>query len=184
MKTGFLFLLTGTFLFLFALFAPTTFSGGNMKISSSAFEDGTRIPDRFVMKAAGGMNVSLPLRWENAPAGTKSFALSITDPHPVAKNWVHWLAINIPSVATELKEGASGKGMPPGSRELENSFGEPGYGGPQPPRGTGDHPYVCTVYALSVEKLNLPAETPLAAFQKALEGKVLGQAAITGKYSR
>jgi len=155
-----------------------------MKITSPAFEEDARIPDRFVMKAAGGMNISLPLRWENAPAGTKSFALSITDPHPVAKNWVHWLAINIPAVIAELKEGASGKGMPPGSRELENSFGEAGYGGPQPPRGTGDHPYVCTIHALSVENLGLPPETSLAAFQKALEGKVLARATITGKYSR
>lgn len=165
-------------------FIQESFSGGNMEIKSSAFVEGGKAPDRYVMKAIGGMNVSLPFKWENAPEGTKSFAFSIIDPHPVAKNWVHWLAIDIPALAKELKEGASGRAMPPGAKELENSYGEAGYGGPQPPKGTGDHPYVCTVYALNVEKLGLPAETSLAAFKKALEGKVLAQASITGKYGR
>ena len=155
-----------------------------MKIISSAFVDGGRVPDQNVMKAIGGMNLSLPFQWENAPAGTKSFALSIVDPHPVAKNWVHWLVVNIPAGITELKEGASMKNMPAGSRELENSFGDVGYGGPQPPRGTGDHPYVCTLYALNIDQLDLPTETSLAAFKSALEGKILATAVITGKYGR
>jgi phosphatidylethanolamine-binding protein (PEBP) family uncharacterized protein len=59
-----------------------------------------------------------------------------------------------------------------------------GYGGPQPPRGTGDHPYVITVYALSVPRLDLSKNTSLAAFKEALAGKVLAQASITGYYGR
>jgi hypothetical protein len=74
--------------------------------------------------------------------------------------------------------------MPPGCQELRNSFGKPGYGGPQPPPGTGDHPYVFTLYALSTDKLALPVDTSLAAFQKALEGKVLATATVTGFYGR
>jgi phosphatidylethanolamine-binding protein (PEBP) family uncharacterized protein len=74
--------------------------------------------------------------------------------------------------------------MPPGSVELKNSFGDMGYGGPQPPKGTGDHPYVFTLYALSVEKLDLGASTALSTFRKALEGKTLGSATVTGKYGR
>jgi hypothetical protein len=74
--------------------------------------------------------------------------------------------------------------MPPGTVELNDSSGDIGYGGPQPPKGTGDHPYVFTLYALNVEKLNLGANTSLAAFKKALEGKVLGSATLTGKYGR
>jgi phosphatidylethanolamine-binding protein (PEBP) family uncharacterized protein len=52
------------------------------------------------------------LAWKNAPAGTKSFALSIVDPHPVAQNWVHWFVINIPPNVTAIEEGASTKKMP------------------------------------------------------------------------
>jgi hypothetical protein len=158
--------------------------GSHMEITSNAFKDGEKIPIQYVMPGAGGKNISVPLSWKNAPSGTKSFALSMVDPHPVAQNWVHWLVINIPASATSLEEGASGKKMPPGSVELKNSFGDIGYGGPQPPKGTGDHPYALTLYALKVEKLDLGANTPLSTFNKALEGKILGSATITGKYGR
>jgi hypothetical protein len=122
--------------------------------------------------------------WRNIPAGTKSFVLSIVDPHPVAQNWVHWLVINIPKEATSIEEGASRKKMPSGSVELKNSFGDIGYGGPQPPKGRGDHPYVVTLYALKVEKLELGMNTSLSAFKKAIEGEVIESATITGMYGR
>jgi Raf kinase inhibitor-like YbhB/YbcL family protein len=111
-------------------------------------------------------------------------ALSMVDPHPVARNWVHWLMINIPATATSLGEGSSKNKIPPGSLELRNSFGDIGYGGPQPPKGTGDHPYVLTLYALKVEKLELGLDTSLSAFKKTIEGKVIGSAAITGKFGQ
>jgi Raf kinase inhibitor-like YbhB/YbcL family protein len=160
------------------------FGGNAMEISSAAFKDGEKIPIQYVMPGAGGKNISIPLAWKDVPAGTKSFCLSIVDPHPVAQNWVHWLVINIPAQVTSIEEGASRKRMPKGSTELKNSFGEIGYGGPQPPQGTGDHPYVVTLYALNVEKFDLAASTSLSAFKKATEGKVIGSATITGKYGR
>jgi Raf kinase inhibitor-like YbhB/YbcL family protein len=169
---------------LFTVQQSDVLGGNNMEISSTAFKDGEKIPIQYVMPGAGGKNVSVPLLWKNVPSGTKSFALSMVDPHPVAHNWVHWLVINIPSNVTSLEEGASRKKMPRESIELKNSFGDIGYGGPQPPKGTGDHPYVFTLYALSVEKLDLGANTSLSAFNKALEGKILGSATITGKYGR
>ncbi|MCX6814847.1 MAG: YbhB/YbcL family Raf kinase inhibitor-like protein [Candidatus Aenigmarchaeota archaeon] len=155
-----------------------------MEITSLAFKDGGRIPQKHAMPGAGGDNLSIPLSWKNPPAGTKSFALSIVDIHPVANNWMHWLVVNILAGVNSLPEGASGRRMPPGSIELRNSFGDTGYGGPQPPRGTGDHPYVITLYALNADKLNLGTSTYLSAFKKALEGKVLASASITGKYGR
>ena len=171
-------------LLLFAFQQEYAKGGGNMEISSAAFKDGGKIPIQYVMPGAGGKNVSLPLSWKNVPPGTKSFALAVVDPHPIARNWVHWLVINIPSNLIILDEGASGKRMPPGSMELKNSWGDIGYGGPEPPEGTGDHPYVVTLYALNVEKLDLKPESSLAAFKKAIEGKIIGSASITGKYGR
>jgi Raf kinase inhibitor-like YbhB/YbcL family protein len=158
--------------------------GAAMDISSSAFKDGEKIPIQYVMPGAGGKNISIPLTWKNVPAGTKSLCLSIVDPHPVAQNWVHWLVINIPPQVTSIEEGASKKNMPKGSVELKSSFGDIGYGGPQPPKGTGDHPYVVTLYALNAERLDLGVNTSLPAFKKAIEGKVIGSASITGKYGR
>jgi Raf kinase inhibitor-like YbhB/YbcL family protein len=168
-----------------ALLAAASAQGGNaMELKSSAFTDGGKVPQQNVMPGAGGKNLSLPLQWSGAPAGTQSFALSIVDPHPVAHNWVHWLVINLPGNASGLEEGAAAKKMPPGAVELQNSWGKAGYGGPQPPPGTGDHPYVVTLYALNVAKLDLKPSTDLAGFQKAMEGKVLGTAKITGYYGR
>ncbi len=155
-----------------------------MELASAAFKDGGKIPAQYAMPGAGGRNVSVPLSWKNVPQGTRSFALSMVDPHPVAQNWVHWLVINMPANTTSLEEGISRKKMPQGAVELQNSFGDIGYGGPQPPKGTGDHPYVFTLYALSVDKLNLDAKTSLSAFRKALEGKALGSATLTGKYGQ
>lgn len=172
----------GVWLFLSILFMPT--GGDAMEITSAAFTDKGTIPLNYVMPGAGGKNVSLPLSWEGIPAGTKSFALIIVDPHPVANNWVHWLVINIPGETRGLGEGASRSAMPAGSLELKNSFGETGYGGPQPPKGTGDHPYVVTLYALNAAKLDLPVQTTLAAFKKALDGKILATATLTGMFGR
>jgi len=155
-----------------------------MEVSSAAFKDKGKIPVQYVMPGAGGQNLSVPLTWKNVPPGTKSFALSMVDIHPIAQNWVHWLAINISSQITALEEGESGMKMPAGAMELKNSFGDIGYGGPQPPPGTGDHTYVVTIYALTVERLGLGANASLSQFKKALEGKVIGSASITGFYGR
>jgi Raf kinase inhibitor-like YbhB/YbcL family protein len=165
-------------------YAQNVWGGGTMEITSSAFKDQGKIPIQYVMPGAGGKNISIPLGWKNAPSGTKSFALSIVDPHPVAQNWVHWLVINIPKEIFSIEEGASRKKMPAGSLELKNSFGDIGYGGPQPPKGTGDHPYVVTLYALSVEKLDLGTSTSLPAFKKAIEGKVIEATTTIGMYGR
>jgi Raf kinase inhibitor-like YbhB/YbcL family protein len=173
-----------SFLACFCFFATDMVWGASMQIQSSAFKDGGRIPVQYVMKAAGGKNISIPLAWTDIPPGAKSLALSIVDPHPVAQNWVHWLVINIPPNVTSVAEGASGSKMPPGAKELKNSFGETGYGGSQPPQGSGDHPYVVTIYALNVDKLDLPDSTSLSEFKKALEGKVIATATITGMYSQ
>lgn len=155
-----------------------------MQISTPAYEHQGQIPKKYVMPGAGGENVSVPLSWTGAPADARSFALSMVDPHPVANNWIHWLVINIPGNVSSLEEGASGTSMPGKSAELTNSFGSPGYGGPQPPKGTGEHPYVTTIYALSVDSLDLGAKASLDEFKQALEGKVLDQAEVTGVFEQ
>jgi Raf kinase inhibitor-like YbhB/YbcL family protein len=154
-------------------------------LTSSAFSDGASIPTKHAsVEITGGRNISIPLKWNGAPAGTKSFAISIIDVHPIASNWIHWLVIDIPSTVTTLPEGASGKNMPKNSKELDNSFGKSGYGGPQPPPGSGSHPYVVIIYALSADKLNLKQSATLKEFKKALEDKILGEAKIVGMYGR
>ncbi|HYA81324.1 MAG TPA: YbhB/YbcL family Raf kinase inhibitor-like protein, partial [Methylocystis sp.] len=63
-------------------------------------------------------------------------------------------------------------------------FGEVGYGGPCPPKGHGPHRYVFTVYALDVEKLDVPhnARTAIAGFT--VNQHALAKASITATFGR
>ncbi len=161
---------------------PVTTGEANMRVASSAFSNNGNIPEKYARRGAGGDNISIPLEWAGAPEGTKSFALVMVDTS--ARNWIHWLVINIPAKTSALAEGASGKNMPGSSKELANTFGEVGYGGPQPPPGSGAHDYVTTIYALNVGGLDLPQRISYDDFLQSLNGKVLAKASITGTLSR
>jgi Raf kinase inhibitor-like YbhB/YbcL family protein len=155
-------------------------------LSSPSFKDKETLHTKHAHKSVvGGHNVSPGLIWTEPPTNTKSFAFSVVDPHPVANNWVHWFVINIPFRERKIVEGASRtNSLPAGAKELMNTYGELGYGGPAPPKGSGVHPYVHTLYALNVESLNLGVNTSLREFLNAIEGKVIAEAVITGNYER
>jgi Raf kinase inhibitor-like YbhB/YbcL family protein len=168
------------------LFNTITDGEAGFKLTSSAFADGKSISTKYANTGVtGGKNISPPLAWVNTPARTKSFALACVDRHPIAGNWVHWLVIDIPKEATSIAEGASkSKNMPKRSKELVNSFGTGGWGGPQPPPGSGSHKYEFILYALNVDALGLSANTSLTTFNKATEGKVIASARLVGVYER
>lgn len=163
--------------------APSTTLASAMELRSSAFENGGTIPVKYANTGMpGGRNISIPLEWKDAPAGTKSFAVAMIDTS--ARDWVHWMVINIPSTTTSFPEDASGTKMPAGSKELTNSFGKQGYGGPQPPAGTGPHNYITTVYALSVDKVAVPQQPTAGEFEAALGENILAKTTLTGLLSR
>ncbi len=144
------------------------------------------IPAKFAHGGVpGGRNISPGFSWSDPPVNTKSFAFSIIDPHPVAKNWVHWFITDIPFRERTLQEGASrSHSLPTGAIELKNTYNEMGYGGPEPPPGSGVHPYVATLYALNVATLGLKADTRLGEFLRAIEGKVIAEASMTGTFEQ
>jgi len=121
-----------------------------------------------------GQNLSPQLFWENAPSGTKSFAVTIYDEDaPTGSGWWHWLIFDIPGNVTELKSGAGNINLqiaPKNSIQSITDFKTQGYGGPCPPPGHGFHKYMITVYALKTEKLGLDASA-----NPALVGFMLGQ---------
>ncbi|MCW5830535.1 MAG: YbhB/YbcL family Raf kinase inhibitor-like protein [Deltaproteobacteria bacterium] len=156
-----------------------------MKLASTAFGDKARIP--AVHTRTGGQPDRSPeLVWTGAPAGTRSFALLCIDPHPVARNWVHWIIFDIPPAAGGLKAGQPcTERLPDGSRQGRNGYGDIGWGGPQPPPGTGDHPYEFTLYALDADRLDVKATAPsVEEVRKSMPSHVLGQAALVGYYSQ
>jgi Raf kinase inhibitor-like YbhB/YbcL family protein len=153
---------------------------------TSGFDHGADMPVRYAYAdAAGGRNQNPPLRWGGAPEGTKSFAILMYDLHKVAKNWVHWAVVNIPPEVNMISEGASGSpGMPEGSVELINSYGEKGYGGPCPPKGSGNHEYKFIVYALRTDRANVKNPVTAESFMSAVKADMLGKAEISGYFMR
>ena len=63
-----------------------------MKLVSPAFGYGEPLPARFAYCGEGAQNLSPPLSWSGAPAGTASFALVMSDPDAPSGTFVHWLS--------------------------------------------------------------------------------------------
>jgi Raf kinase inhibitor-like YbhB/YbcL family protein len=161
------------------------------QISSADVPTGGKIPQNYAFNNFGctGKNVSPTLSWKNAPAGTKSFAVTVHDPDAVtggAGFW-HWVVVNIPAASNALPGGAGtadGATLPTGALQIPTDFGSPGWGGPCPPTGDKAHRYNFTVYALKVDKLELPptATASLAGFM--INANALGKATFTSTYQR
>jgi hypothetical protein len=157
-----------------------------MIVTSPAYADGAVMPARFAtVNVTGGTGASVPLSWDDAPTGTQSFVLAIIDTHPVAHGWVHWLVTDIPVGVDTLAEGASNTAsMPPGAVEQPNTAGRPGYGGPQPPVGSGLHDYVATIYALGTPHLDIGTHASWEDVRAAMQPHVLDSASVTAKLGR
>ena len=151
-----------------------------LSLRSSVFESGSRIPKNYT---CDGRDVSPPLRWDNEPPGTSSFALICDDPDAPMGAWVHWVLYNIPAETGGLPEAVpSSERLDSGALQGSNDFGTTGYGGPCPPRGK-PHRYFFRLYALD-EKLSAAAGLTKKALLKEMEGHVLESAEIYGLYGR
>lgn len=151
----------------------------NMKLTSMAFENGGMIPVKYTCK---GEDISPDIKWENAPAGTKSFALICEDPDAPGGVWDHWILYNIPATVHELKEGYSKvPEIPGGSRQGKNSWGKTSYGGPCPPSGT--HRYFFKLYAIS-SMLNLKGGATKSEVLQAMENHVLAKVELMGTFKK
>ena len=145
-----------------------------IQVSSSAFTEGSTIPKKYT---CDGENVSPALEWSGIPRGTKSLALIVDDPDAPGSTFVHWVLYDIPAETTGLPEGVTGAGT-----QGKSSFGKTGYGGPCPPKGPA-HRYFFKLYGLDTT-LGLQGGATKADVEKAMQGHVLGQGQVMGKYGR
>ena len=142
-----------------------------MRIWSKDFSEGQPIPAK---NAYRNENLSPHLAWEDAPNGTKSFALICNDPDAPVGDWIHWLIHAIPAGVQELESGKK----PPGV-QVTNDFGIGDWGGPAPPFGT--HRYFFTIYALSVSALE---NVDKNSFREMCEKNKIGSAQTMGTYTK
>jgi len=160
------------------------------RLLSPAFAPGGTLKVEQVFNGFGctGGNVSPELSWSNAPAGTKSFAVTMYDPDaPTGSGWWHWVIFNIPANVAKLAVGTGDPSKnlaPTGSVQSRTDFGSPGYGGPCPPAGAKSHRYIFTVFALKVDKLDMDANASGAMVGFFLNPSALGKASVTARYGR
>ena len=150
-----------------------------MEIKSTAFDEGALIPRKYT---CDDIDVSPPLEWSAAPDGTKTFALICDDPDAPVGTWVHWVIFNLPDDIHGLPEGVlPHEVLENGAKHGTNDFRKFGYGGPCPPGGT--HRYYFKLYAVDKE---LDAEVGITKKEMldALEGHILAESQLMGRYSR
>jgi Raf kinase inhibitor-like YbhB/YbcL family protein len=169
--------------------SPKAGGGGRFTLSSPDLAEGKTIAAAQVFNGFGcsGGNISPALSWSNPPAGTRSFALLMHDPDaPTGSGWWHWVVYNLPAATTSLPAGAGDPKkslMPAGAIQGRTDFGTTGYGGPCPPPGK-PHRYYFRLYALKVEKLDVPADASPALIGFNVNFASLGKAELMGLYGR
>ena len=150
-----------------------------LEVTSSAFSNGGMIPTKHT---CDGKDISPPLAWSKLPAGTKSLTIIADDPDAPSRTWVHWVIYNIPPTLQSVPEAVPQKDtVLGGAKQGITDFRTIGYGGPCPPGGT--HRYFFRVYALDKE-VTLPPGSKKDDVLKAMEGHILAQGELMGKYSR
>ena len=144
-----------------------------MKITSSAFHEGSNIPSKFT---CDGSDASPPLQITGVPSEAKSLVLIADDPDAPSGLFTHWLVWNIPPQTSSIAEGSAPKGV-----HGANDFGKSGYGSPCPPSGT--HRYSFKIFALD-RALELRSGAKRSQVDAAMKGHVIAQGELVGRYAR
>lgn len=132
---------------------------GGLKLTSPAFTDGGRIPQRYTCQ---GSNETVPLAWSGVPAGTVKLVLLVEDPDAPGGMFVHWAVDAIPPAGGSAAQG----------RVVQ------GWRGPCPPPGRA-HRYVFTLAAVR----DFSAAQTVAGVRAEIAGAA-SVARLTGLYGR
>jgi Raf kinase inhibitor-like YbhB/YbcL family protein len=160
-------------------------------LSSSDAQLAAKVPEVYTANVFGctGGNMSPPLQWTGAPEGTKSFVVTMFDPdeRSTPSGWWHWVVYDLPATVDKLPKGAGAEHssiLPPGTLQGRTDLGNDAYHGPCPDKGEPPHRYTFTVYALSVEKLDVPPDSSGAMVVSTASDHMLGKAVFIAHYGR
>jgi Raf kinase inhibitor-like YbhB/YbcL family protein len=117
-----------------------------MTLTSTDIAPGEPIPAAHIYPRCGGRNLSPELTWSGAPSTARSLVLTMIDLDVKPSQWSHWILVDLPATATSLPQGT--RSLPGNAKAVVSNFGNAGYAGPCPPRGTGLHHYEFTIWAL------------------------------------
>jgi len=150
-------------------------------ITSTAFKEGDDIPAQYTCE---GANMSPPLSWSGVPLEALSLALLMEDPDAPGGTYTHWMLLNLARDIDGLPEDVpADETLADGSRQLSNSFGNIGYGGPCPPPGNGSHRYFFRIYALD-SSISLNKGAKREDFLNTIEGHILDEGQLMGRFER
>jgi Raf kinase inhibitor-like YbhB/YbcL family protein len=157
-----------------------------LTLSSTAFEDGGVIPNKYTQ--AESTWISPKLEWINAPANVVTYALIMHDPDVAMQrktdDVTHWVIFNIPGTATGLPEAVPNTAtLPDGTVQLKNVRGSIGYLGPGAPAPGPHHHYTFELYALDT-KLDLGPDATRAEVLKAMDGHIIGKGVVEGRFHK
>jgi Raf kinase inhibitor-like YbhB/YbcL family protein len=139
-------------------------AAGTFTLGSNTFQDGQMMPKKVANSPANapknpncvGDNVSPELHWSNAPDGTKSFVLLMTDPEGRGGAGVmHWVAYGIPASVTGFAEGETSK-LTDKYVGGKSTQGVGFYSGPCTPPNNPPHHYTFVLVATDFAPTELP----------------------------
>ena len=156
----------------------------NFTLSSSDLKGQLTKKQEFSGFGCSGENISPQLSWQNAPKGTKSFAVTVYDPDaPTGSGWWHWVVFDISKNKFTLPSGFGNSESKDVIQSITD-YGKSGFDGACPPVGDKAHRYIFTVYALDVETLGLDKNANAALVGFYLNSHSLAKASIISYYGR
>jgi len=186
----------------FRLTIPSAHAAPPFSISSPDFMTGTPLGIAQIGVACTGMNHSPALQWQNAPAGTTSFAITFYDRDAPGHGWWFWAVAGIPASIHQLSQNAAASGALAalGAVQARNDAGDDGYTGPCSPSHKRDastlsdasaasadgvtapnaeaHRLILTVYALKGPVGHVAQGLPAPFFEHEIANDAIAQASI------
>jgi Raf kinase inhibitor-like YbhB/YbcL family protein len=158
--------------------AAAVAQAAGMTLASKDLKPGQPIAPAHIYPRCGGQNRSPELVWSGAPPGAKSFVVTAIDTSVRPNFWSHWIVVDLPPATTRLPAGAAQ--LPNGARAVAGNFGDVGYAGPCPPKGSGVHTYEFTVWALPTPRFEVAPDANARALAERLQRTALAHATLVG----